>query len=393
MEISKACDLASEGKPRARELGVPFDGTPGPNNTITDVAGIEVGMTTLIQGDGLLVRGRGPVRTGVTIIFPLGKHGKDAVAAGRAVINGTGEFTGLHVVDEVGLLFGPIALTGTGNLSVVHQGLIDWSSRPGFLADDHLITRLLPVVGETLDSRLNDVHGRSLKLEHVFAAMDNAGGGPVPEGNVGGGTGMTAYQFKGGTGTSSRVVAVKRQRYTVGVLVQANHGRRSDLRIAGMPIGHEITDLMPNMNPLLREGPAADGEVKNSLLIVIATDAPLQPHQLQRLARRAALGVGREGSTAATNSGEFSLAFSTTNTTPLKGKPNGKVFVSDNEHQVLDALFKGTVEAVEEALVNQLVASETMSGANGSTIYALPHDRLVSLLHKYNRYAPSGLNN
>lgn len=376
---------------RARDLGVPFDGTPGQNNAITDVPGIAVGMTTLIHGEGLLVRGRGPVRTGVTVIFPLGKNGKDAVAAGRAVINGTGEFTGMHMVDETGLIFGPIALTGTGNLSVVHQGLIDWSSRPGFLPDDVLFTRLLPVVGETLDIVLNDVHGHPMTVDHVLSAMDGAVSGPVAEGNVGGGTGMTAYDFKGGTGTSSRVVSAKKHRYTVGVLVQTNHGCRSDLRIAGIPAGMEIADLMPDVDPLLRTPSTQKNGVKNSLLIVIATNAPLQPHQLQRLARRAALGVGRNGSTAEPNSGEFSLAFSTSNTVPFKDKPSSKTFISDNEDEIMAALFTGTVEAVEEALVNQLVASETMTGTNGTTVYALPHDRLIGLLKKYNRYNPPGV--
>ncbi|KQX23228.1 MULTISPECIES: DmpA family aminopeptidase [unclassified Sphingomonas] len=381
---------ASGAEPRARDLGVPFDGTPGAYNAITDVKGVEVGMTTLIHGNGKLVRGKGPVRTGVTVILPLGKAGRDAVAAGFSVINGTGEFTGTRMIDEVGLFFGPIALTGTGNVSVVHQGLIDWAARPGYLSDDELFTRLLPVVGETLDARLNDVYGHPMTTADVFAALDGASAGPVAEGNVGGGTGMTAYHFKGGTGGASRVVKVGSRTYTIGVLLQANHGKRSDLRIAGIPVGQEIRDLEPVMRPPAK-APEPDTPEKNSLLVVIATDAPLQPHQLQRLSRRAALGVGRSGSTAGNYSGEFALAFSTTNTLPYDGKPVGQAYISDNEQDVMDALFTAATQAVEEALVNQLVAAKTMTGTDGSTVYALPHDRLQALLRKYGRYtAPAG---
>lgn len=370
---------------RARDLGVPFDGEPGVNNAITDVGGVTVGQRTLIRGQGPLIRGKGPVRTGVTIIFPLGVSGRDAVAAGFATINGTGEFTGVHMIHETGLFFGPIALTGTGNLSVVHRALVDWASQAGRLPEGEVFTRLLPVVGETLDIRLNDVFGHPMTEVDVFAALDGARGGAVEEGNVGGGTGMVAYGFKGGIGTASRMVKVGGKSFTVGVLLQANHGRRQDLRVAGVPVGQEIRDLR-----LMQRGPPAgtapNDAPKNSLLIVIATDAPLQPHQLQRIARRAALGVGRDGSTGGDYSGEFALAFSTTNTLPFEGAPRTREFISDNQMDVMDGLFEATVQTVEEALINQLVASTTMIGVNNATVYGLPHDRLVALMKTYGRY-------
>lgn len=371
---------------RARDLGVPFDGVPGRLNSITDVSGVEVGQTTLIRGAGKLEVGKGPVRTGVTIIHPLGKNGRDAVAAGFSVINGTGEFTGTRMIQETGLLIGPVALTGTGNIPVVSQAMIDWAARPGYLPADQVYWHLLPVVGETLDIRLNDVFGHALKPADVITALDTASEGPVAEGNVGGGTGMIAYGFKGGTGTASRLVWIGDRRLTVGVLVQANNGRRADLRIAGIPVGPEIADLMPTADPAA--GAAREPAVKNSLLIVIATDAPLQPHQLDRLARRAALGAGRNGGIAADFSGEFVLAFSTTNTTPLTGVSRPKEEISDLDEETLNPLFAATVQAVEEAIVNQLVASETMTGANDMTVYGLPHARLQALLKKYGRFTP-----
>jgi len=392
-----AATPASQAATRARDLGVPFDGTPGKLDAITDVPGVEVGQTTVIRGSGPLVTGHGPVRTGVTIIFPTGKTGRNAVAAGRSVINGTGEFTGMALVDEVGQLFGPIGLTGTGNISVVRDAMIDWAGRPGYLPDDEFIIHTLPAVGETLDIPLNDAFGHPLSREDVFAALDGAKPGPVAEGNVGGGTGMIAYGFKGGIGTASRVVADGDRSYIVGVLLQANHGARRDLRVAGVPVGEEISDLKPEMRDRFTHRTGSTGGVerpspKNSLLVIIATDVPLQAHQLQRVARRAALGIGRTGSTAGNYSGEFALAFSTTNTSSWSGTAEEKLVVDDNDQRLMDALFRATVEAVEEALVNQLVASETMVGADDSRVYGLPHDRLVSLLKKYNRYhvtAPS----
>jgi L-aminopeptidase/D-esterase-like protein len=379
-------------KLRARQLGVPFEGKPGPLNAITDVAGVTVGHVTLINGQGPPIVGKGPVRTGVTIIHPLGRNSANAVTAGRAVINGTGEWTGMHFVDELGQFFGPIALTGTGSVGVVHKALVDWAARLGTLSTEELFMRLLPVVGETLDSQLHDVFGHALMPEHVFAALDEAKAGAVAEGNVGGGTGMVAYEFKGGIGTASRVVEFNGQSYTVGVLLQANHARRAELRIAGVPVGVEIADLRPGPKPSLdsptRETPSSLEHRKNSLLVVIATDAPLQAHQLSRLARRAALGIGRSGSTAGNLSGEFVLAFSTTNTHPVGGHTQIFEAIHDNDSAAMGPLFTAAVRAVEEALVNQLVASETLDGIDDTIVHALPHDRLIAALRKYNRLAP-----
>ncbi len=376
---ASASAIVADAPARARDLGVPFHGTPGTYNAITDVSGVEVGQTTLISGNGKLVVGHGPVRTGVTVVLPTGKTGNDAVAAGRAVINGTGEWTGMLFIDETGYFFGPIALTGTGNIGVTHQALVDWAIRPGAVQQDEWFTRLLPLVGETLDMPLNDVFGHPLNKEHVLEALNGAAGGSVAEGAVGGGTGMISYDFKGGIGTSSRVIAVDGKRFTVGVLLQANHGTRRDLRIAGVPVGQEISDLMPTSRAPSK---------KSSCLVVIATDAPLLPHQLQRLARRAALGFGRNGSFAEDFSGEFVLAFSTTNRFAFTQGWKQMSIVNDANEKVLDELFEAAVDATEEALVNQLVAAKTMTGADGFTVYGLPHDRLIALLKKYGRYSP-----
>jgi L-aminopeptidase/D-esterase-like protein len=360
---------------RARDLGVPFTGTPGPYNAITDVDGVLVGHTTLIEdkesGEGAAVA----VRTGVTAILPTGKDMSRMVAAGRAVINGTGEMTGSWLVDEVGRFTGPIMLTSTTSVGMVHHATSRWirDSVPG----DYRMAGFIPVVAETLDIHLNDIWGYHIQSEHVYAAIDGAASGPVAEGNVGGGTGMIAYAFKGGIGTASRVVSVGDDEYTVGVLLQANHGKRRDLRIAGVPVGQEIPDLMPTRDDAKAE--------KNSLLIIIATDAPLSSTQLKRLARRASLGVGRGGSIGGYMSGELALAFSTSNVVGI-GQPNQRLeTVTAWNGEALNGLFKGTVEAVEEALVNCLVAAETMTGAGGLTVYELPEERLQSVLRAHNR--------
>lgn len=366
---------AADAAPRARDLGVPFEGTPGRYNAITDVDGVLVGHTTLIEGEGALEPGKGPVRTGVTAVLPLGRDMSRSVAAGRAVINGTGEMTGSWIIDEVGMISGPIMLTGTSSVGIVHHATSRWirDNTP----PDYWIAGLIPVVAETLDIHLNDVWGYHVQPEHVYQAIDSAASGPVAEGNVGGGTGMVAYAFKGGIGTASRVIGVGDRNYTVGVLLQANHGGRERLRIAGAPVGREIPDLMPT-----RSG--ADIE-KNSLVIVIATDAPLTPRQLQRMARRAALGVGRNGSVAGYMSGELVVAFSTANTVTIGQQENDIVTPTAWTGAMLNPLFLATVEAVEEALVNSLVAAETMTGADGLTVYELPEDRLQEVLRKYNR--------
>ncbi len=378
--------------PRARDLGVPFAGTPGALNAITDVAGVEVGHTTLISGEGKMVLGKGPVRTGVTVVHPLGRQisqsSNEAVAAGRAVINGAGEWTGTWLIDEHGFFWGPVAMTSTGSVGAVHQAVVDWGTIRGSVSEGEWFTRTLAVVGETLDWRLTDVFGHHIQPKHVFAALDNATGGPVAEGNVGGGTGMMAYQFKGGIGTSSRVIEVDGETFTVGVLLQANHATRRDLRIAGVPVGEEITDLLPEDGS--GEGLEALGNMvpKNSVLILIATDCPLQPHQLNRVARRAAMGVGRNGSTGANFSGELVISFSTTNTFTMADGWTSTKYPTDMNSELMSLLFEATAEAVEEALVNQLVASETMTGVDGNIVHGLPLDRLVALLKKYNRYSP-----
>lgn len=366
---------------RARDLGVPFEGVPGSFNAITDVPGVEVGHQTVISDQQARADGSGRARTGVTIIHPRGRLGQGGVAAGRASINGTGEWTGSHLIDEIGRFFGPIALTGTGAVGLVHGALVEWASMLPELSEDERYMRLLAVVGETLDAQMNDVFGFHLTRDDVFAALNGARGGAVPEGDVGGGTGMAAYEFKGGIGTASRAVRVDGSPFTVGALLQANHARRPDLRIAGAPVGAEIVDLLPRQRLGESEFLTArrDEKTKNSLLIVLATDAPLLPHQLQRLARRAVLGLGRNGSTANSLSGELVLAFSTVEAGAAGG------MIDDLDADRMNGLFAAAAQCVEEALVNQLVASRDMTGNGNLVLHALPHDRLVAALRKYGR--------
>jgi D-aminopeptidase len=355
-------------QPRARDLGVPFDGQPGPLNAITDVPGVEVGHTTLIRGEGALAVGQGPVRTGVTVIFPRGRANPAAVYAGRFILNGNGEMTGTPWIDDAGSFEGPIGLTNTHSVGVVRDAIIQWQVREGRAKP---IWWSMPVVAETWDGWLNDINGFHVRPEHVFAALDGARGGPVAEGGVGGGTGMICHEFKGGIGTSSRRVGA----HTVGVLVQANHGLRAQLRIAGVPVGREIAEgaLFP---------PAETG----SIIIIVATDAPLAPHQLRRVAKRAALGLARNGSVAGNGSGDLFLAFSTANEVPTEaGKLATLQTLAGDD---LDPLFAGVVEATEEAIVNALVAGETMIGIDGHRVIGLPHERLREVLRKYQRLAP-----
>ncbi|HEU4938460.1 MAG TPA: P1 family peptidase [Vicinamibacterales bacterium] len=363
-------------KTRARDLGVPFEGTTGTNNAITDVAGVEVGFTTLIQGDGAVVEGKGPVRTGVTAILPRGKSSNDPVMAGWFSLNGNGEMTGTTWIKEGGFLEGPVFITNTHSVGVVRDAAIAWGLKHGAT----LQPWSLPVVAETWDGSLNDINGFHVKPEHVFAALDSATGGPVQEGNVGGGTGMICYGFKCGTGTSSRKLEANAGGYTVGVLVQANHGRRSELRIAGVPVGAEIPLPLPRGDA--PNDPAADREL-GSIIIVVATDAPLLPHQLERIARRASLGLARTGATSGNSSGDIFIAFSTANGKSASVPDVATVQMLSNDR--ISALFSATVQATEEAIVNALVAAETMTGANGRTIESLPHDRLTELVKKYGR--------
>ncbi len=363
-------------KPRARDLGVPFEGSPGANNAITDVAGVEVGFTTLIQGEGGLVEEKGPVRTGVTAILPRGRSSKDPVMAGWFSLNGNGEMTGTTWIKEAGFLEGPVFITNTHSVGVVRDASIAWGLKHGAT----LQPWSLPVVAETWDGTLNDINGFHVKPEHVFAALDGATGGPVPEGNVGGGTGMICYGFKCGTGTSSRKLDANAGGYTVGVLVQANHGRRSELRIAGVPVGAEIPAPPPRGDA--PDDPAQDREL-GSIISVVATDAPLLPHQLERIARRASLGLARTGATSGNSSGDIFIAFSTANAKSASVADVATVQMLSNDR--ISALFSATVQATEEAIVNALVAAETMTGANGRRIERLPHDRLKEVLKKFGR--------
>jgi D-aminopeptidase len=368
-----ATNLAfAQAKPRARDLGVPFDGTPGTNNAITDVQGIEVGHTTLISGSGKLKVGEGPVRTGVTAIHPRGKNTNDSVFGAWFTLNGNGEMTGTTWLEDSGFLNGPIMITNTHSVGVVRDAVIAWKVKRGE-PDMEGYWWSLPVVAETWDGFLNDINGFHIKPEHVFRALDSAHGGPVEEGNVGGGTGMICNEFKGGIGTASRVLDAKAGGYTMGVLVQCNYGRRDQLRIAGVPVGKEIP-----------EHPAyGEDEDTGSIIIVVATDAPLIPTQLKRLARRASLGLGRDGSYSGDGSGDIFVAFSTAN--PAAASPKGVRDLKMLPNDVLDPLFLATVQATEEAVVNAMVAAETMTGIDNHTVIALPHDRLREVLKKYNR--------
>jgi len=360
----------AQSKPRARDLGVPFDGTTGANNAITDVGGVEVGHTTLISGSGKLKVGEGPVRTGVTAVLPRGKHSLDPVFGAWFSLNGNGEMTGTTWLEESGFLEGPIMITNTSSVGVVRDAVIAWRMKQGPSDPDGYFWSL-PVVAETADDDLNDMNGFHVKAEHAFQALDTAHGGPVEEGNVGGGTGMICNEFKGGIGTSSRVLPARLGGYTIGVLVQCNYGRRSQLRIAGVPVGQEINDH------LVRD------EDIGSIIIVIATDAPLISTQLKRVARRATLGLGRDGSFSGDGSGDIFIAFSTAN--PGAGTSKGVQDLKMLANEQLNPVFLATVQATEEAIVNAMVAAETMTGANDLTVFALPHDRLREVLKKYNR--------
>lgn len=365
-----AVSAYSQTKPRARDLGVPFDGAPGAWNAITDVAGVEVGSTTLISGKGPLVVGRGPVRTGVTAVLPCGKDKLTRVFAAWFTLNGNGEMTGTTWLEESGFLEGPVLITNTHSVGVVHDAVIAWQlARLG----DKFPAWSLPVVAETWDGYLNDINGFHVKPEHVFQALDGAKSGPVAEGNVGGGTGMIVHGFKGGTGTSSRQVTIRQAAYTVGVLVQANYGGRDQLTIAGVPVGRETREPEP----------VRGGEDAGSVIVVVATDAPLLPHQLKRIAKRASLGIGRTGGLGGNGSGDIFVAFSTANPAAASGAGLAKAEMLPNDW--INPLFAATVQATEEAVINAMVAAETMDGVDGHVVEAIPHDRLRAVLKKYGR--------
>jgi L-aminopeptidase/D-esterase-like protein len=349
-------------RPRARDLGVPFDGTPGRLDAITDVAGVEVGHTTLISGDGAHA-----VRTGVTVVLPKGKRW-EPVFAGTFAGNGFGDLIGTDWVKEGGVLGGPIAITNTWSVGTARDAVLAWFDQKLKIS----IPWHQPVVGETSDSRLNDAAGFHVRQEHVWGALDAARGGSVAEGNVGGGTGMSCLGFKGGIGTASRVVDT----YTVGVLVQCNFGSRNELTVAGVPVGREMAGVPAN--------PPMDGSREGSIIVVVATDAPLLPHQLERLARRVPMGIARTGGTASNGSGDIFIAFSTANPGAAQ-TGRGPVSLTMLPNDDISAFFTATIEATEEAIVNALVGAETMTGVNGRTVAALPHDRLRDVLRKYGR--------
>jgi D-aminopeptidase len=357
-------------KPRARDLGVPFDGTPGALNAITDVTGVEVGHRTLISGEGKLQVGVGPVRTGVTAIFPRGKASIDPAYAGWYTENGNGEMTGTTWLEESGFLYGPVMITNTHSVGVVRDAVIQWQVKHG-LPESEDYWWSLPVVAETWDGYLNDINGFHVKPEDAFAAMNDAHGGAVEEGSVGGGTGMICNEFKGGIGTSSRKLAEKLGGYTVGVLVQCNYGVRRNLRVAGVPVGKEIA------------GTKVWDEDTGSIIVVVATDAPLLPTQLKRIARRVTLGLGRDGSISGDESGDIFIAFSTAN--PGAGLAKRPVQVTTVPNENMDSLFEATVQATEEAVINAMVAAETMTGVDNHRVDGLPHERLREVLRKYNR--------
>ena len=368
--VPKAHLETPEGKRRARALGIPFEGNAGPLNSITDVDGVAVGYTTLIRGEGRLVVGQGPVRTGVTAILPQPhERASRPVFAGYAVLNGAGEMTGIAWIDEAGRCSGPVTITNTHSCGVARDATLKWLVKN---ARDPVPPWWLPVAAETADGYLNDINGFHVREEHVLAAIDSAAGGRIEEGSVGGGTGMIAYEFKGGSGTSSRVVSIAGTRYTVGVFVQANFGRRSQLTIAGVPVGRHLT-----------EGSWRKSD-EGSIIAVVATDAPLMPHQLKRIARRAGLGVGRSGSTSGNGSGDIFLAFSTANT-EAAAATDGVQTAEFLPEETIDPLFTAAVRATDEAIVDSMVANETMIGRDDHRVVGLPQKELQEIMRRYGR--------
>jgi L-aminopeptidase/D-esterase-like protein len=354
-------------KPRARDLGLSFEGTPGSLNSITDIEGIEVGYRTLIEGQS--------TRTGVTIIHPRGRRDHTPVYAGHFAFNGNGEMSGSAWIEEGGFLEGPIGITNTHSVGIVRDTIVDWQAKQGAIFQRWSC----PVVGETADGWLNDMNGFHVKAEHVWSALESAAGGPITEGSVGGGTGMICYEFKGGTGTSSRKLPDKLGGWLVAALVQANFGRRFQLTISGVPVGRHLTSDAPFTNG---ENPFRQDD--GSLIVVIATDAPLLPHQLKRLAKRATIGMSRTGSLGGNGSGDIFLAFSTANR-GAASPASGVAAIESLTNDYLDPILSATVYATEEAIINALIAAETMTGHAGLTVKALPHDELKDVIKGYGR--------
>ena len=377
MDITQRLPARAATKPRARALGLPFPGKTGPHNAITDVAGVEVGYSTVVSEPS--GAGRGPARTGVTAILPRGRSGPltAPVWAGFHSLNGNGEMTGTHWIKEAGYFLGPIGITNTHSLGTVHQAMLQWMiEKPATGLGAY--TWMLPVVGETCDAYLNDMNGFHVQEEHVREAIEAARGGAVAEGNVGGGTGMICYEFKGGTGTASRVLSVGGGSYTVGALVQANFGLRPWLRVLGVPVGEHLTEN--------RIWSAEQG----SVIALLATDAPLLPNQLERLARRAALGLGRTGTPGGDGSGDLCLAFSTANATPGEAGGSSVEAMRFIPHHLLDGIFEATAQAVEEAVINALVAADTMQGRDGRQVDAIDHGSLRKVMQAHARLARRG---
>ncbi len=395
---------AAQTPERARDLGVPLDGVPGRLNAITDVPGVRVGHTTIIRGSGDLVPGQGPVRTGVTAVFPTGDSILRPVFAGWFSLNGNGEMTGTTWIEEYGELLYPVLITNTNSVGVARDAVIEWGRER--LAPDAW-NCCLPVAAETWDGDLNDIFGFHVTRDDVFNALNTARAGPVAEGNVGGGTGMQCLGFKGGIGTASRRVGIASDTFTVGVLVQCNFGSRNQLRVAGIPVGREITappDCYDSDSPLdsdraaqrcpREQGrapaprepdgylPASYEDDHGSIIVVIATDAPLLPHQLKRIAKRASLGVARAGGVAGSGSGDIFLAFSTV---PAESSDSSILTQRMVHDRRINTLYEATVQATEESILNAMLAARTMTGANYYRVTALPHEELRSVLARYNR--------
>ena len=371
--------LHSQNIIRARDVGIPLDGITGKFNSITDVQGVLVGHETIIKGNGKLVIGKGPVRTGVTAILPRGKV-FDPVFAGWYSLNGNGEMTGTTWVEESGFLEGPILITNTHSVGVVRDAIIEWQYNNKLFKTLYDIKDLfwsLPVVAETYDGSLNDINGFHVKKEHAIKALESAQGGIVLEGGVGGGTGMICHGFKGGIGTSSRKINLDGQDYTLGVLVQANYGNREDLSISGVPVGKEIQDLRPK----IIYGEKRDG--LGSIIVVVATDAPFLPNQLKRIVKRVPIGISRVGGYGSNGSGDIFISFSTANKKAFNRENEKSIIFLPNDK--MNPFFIATVQATEEAILNALISSETMIGINDNVVYKLPHDRLKKVLKKYNR--------
>lgn len=366
-------------KPRARDIGISFFGDPGKLNAITDVKGVEVGHATIISGKGKNVVGKGPVRTGVTAIFPRGKK-FSPVYANWYSLNGNGEMTGTTWVTESGFLETPIMITNTNSVGVVRDAVLKWFVDHNWYGNEEW-WYTYPVVAETYDGFLNDIYGFHVKEEHVLEAIRDAKPGPVVEGNVGGGTGMLTLGFKGGIGTSSRVIKINGEKFVVGVLVQSNFGSKKNLTISGVPVGLELADTLSRIYNASPNNRRKEGD--GSIIVIVATDAPLLPHQLKRIAHRVPIGIGNVGGRGSNGSGDIFLAFSTANTNAFNRDRTTSVRTLSND--LITPLFEATVQAVEESIVNAMIAAETMDGIHGNTAYAIPHDRLIEILKKYNR--------